>query len=236
MKKKSYFGAIWAIIFLLYTVAVVAVALAVGFKCLEIGFYLSFAFSEICLCTVLVMFLMFGKGTTGFTEWLFAYPRVKRCLPYLGLAMLVSLLGMFLSAIIPWIVIVILFVILYALFLIIAAAHRGTQAAVVELEDKVKETRMFVDLLRVDAQMLYENCEDKEAREVFRQYAEMVRYSDPMSDRALFELEKEVQYETMQASDALKAGDLNAALAHCKQAQTLMSERNQKCKALKGLR
>ena len=236
MKKNSYFGAIWAIIFLLFTAATVAVALIVGIEYLEITFFVSFALAEVCIFTFLVMFLLFGKGSTGFADWFFGYPRIKRSFPYLFLATLVSLVGMALSETAPWFVIVILFVLLYALFLIVASVHRGTQAAIVELEDKVKETRMFVDLLRVDAQMLYENCGDAQAREVFRQFAEMVRFSDPMSDSALFELEKEVQYETMQASDALKAGDLTAALAHCKQAQSLMSERNQKCKALKGLR
>lgn len=236
MKKNLYFGTIWTIVFFLYTGAVMAIAMAVGIEYLETAFFVSFALSEVCLCTLLAMFFMLGRGSTGFMDWFFGAPRIKQCAPYLGLAAIVSLLGMLLSEFVPWAVIVVLFIIPYAAFLILSSFRRATQAAVAELEEKVKDTRMFVDLLRVDAQMLYENCEDKDAREVFRQYAEMIRYSDPISDKALFELEKEVQYETMQAAEALNSGELDAALAHCKRAQSLMSERNQKCKALKGLR
>lgn len=236
MKKNTYFGTIWAIVFFLYTAAVTAVAMAVGIEYFEPAFFVSFALSEVCLCTLLVMFLLLGKGTTGFMDWFFGAQRIKKAAPYLALSAIVSILGMLLSEFVPWAVILVLFLIPYAVFLILCSIYRGTQVAVAELEEKIKDTRMFVDLLRVDAQMLYETCEDKEARETFRQFAEMVRYSDPISDRALFELEKEVQYETMQATEALKSNDLPAALAHCNQAKELLFERNQKCKALKGLR
>lgn len=236
MKKNTYFGTIWAIVFFLYTAAVTAVTAAIGIEYFEMTFFVSFALSEVFLCTLLVMFLLLGRGSTGFMDWFFGARRIKRAAPYLALSAIVSVLGMLLSEFVPWAVILVLFIIPYAVFLVLCSIHRGTQAAVAELEEKIKDTRMFVDLLRVDAQMLYETCRDKEAREIFRQYTEMVRFSDPISDECLFELEKEVQYETLQAAEALKSGDLDAALAHCNQAKELLSERNQKCKALKGLR
>jgi DNA repair ATPase RecN len=48
--------------------------------------------------------------------------------------------------------------------------------------------------------------------------------------------EKEIQFETSNAMDALKQGNLSDALIHCDQASKLLAERNKKCKALKGLR
>ena len=81
--------------------------------------------------------------------------------------------------------------------------------------------------------MLAELCEDAEAKKIFDEFAEAVKYSDPMSNEMLSALEGELQMRVTNAKMLLSDGDTEGAIKACNQAMLLLKERNLKCKALK---
>ena len=98
---------------------------------------------------------------------------------------------------------------------------------------KVSDKTRFIKLLGVDAQMLVEKCSDTETKRECHKFAEAVRYSDPMSSEALFELEKELALTVSQCDKAIEANDFVTAKDLCAKAILQLTERNKKCKALK---
>lgn len=235
-KKEKLFGLLWAILFLLYNGVVAAVLMTSDIAALTPTFWVSLVFAEISLLALLVTLLVLGKTLTVLRDWFFGFPILRHCALYLLLTMVASGLFMGFQDRVVWGIALAVLLLLLAVYLLFALSCLIAKRTVQDIDGGIKEKRLFIDLLRVDAEMLCGYCEDAEAKKPFLKYAEAVRFSDPMSNEALFELEKEIQFETTNAMDALKQGNLSDALIHCDQASKLLSERNKKCKALKGLR
>ena len=108
-----------------------------------------------------------------------------------------------------------------------------TKQTIDEVEDRIADKTAYIKLLRADAAMLETKTTDPELKALCRRFAEDVRYSDPMSCDALFELEKEISLCVADCSDALAKADGNGARAIIERASVLLRERNAKCKALK---
>lgn len=59
------------------------------------------------------------------------------------------------------------------------------------------------------------------------------RYSDPMSNKQLSDIENRIMEEFSMFTDAVLADDLNATESSADEVITLIEERNSKCKLLK---
>ena len=81
--------------------------------------------------------------------------------------------------------------------------------------------------------MIVDKCSDPELKAAFQKLAEDIRYSDPMSNPCLFELEKQITLTVSNADVAVNQKDYANAMLLCNQAKLLLTERNKKCKALK---
>lgn len=124
------------------------------------------------------------------------------------------------------------FVILSVHLVIIITAF-SAKNTIQSIDNKVQDKTNYIKLLRVDAQMLAERCPDPEAKAVFTKFAEAVRYSDPMSNEVLFELERQINDWVYKAQGFLEEGNYAAAISCCNTASNLLTERNYKTKVLK---
>ena len=102
-----------------------------------------------------------------------------------------------------------------------------------EVHNRVSDKTRFLKLLRVDAEMLVEKCSDAELKKQLQALSDAIRFSDPMSNETLFELEKDITLTVSECSKAVENGDFENANELCKKADLLLAERNKKCKALK---
>lgn len=232
-KKEKLFGLLWAALFVLYNGIIAAVLLSTDIEFLTFSFWTALAFAEVSLLVLLIVLLSLGNTLVILRDWFFGYPLIRHCAIYLGLTMFSSTVFMILHTYVTWGVVLGVSLLLLAIYLVFALSCLIAKRAIQEIEGNIKEKRLFIDLLKVDAEMLCAACNDAQAQKIFTEYAELVRYSDPMSAEVLFELEKEVQLQTMKAAEALREDRLEDAIKHCKEAQLLLMERNKKCKALK---
>ena len=81
--------------------------------------------------------------------------------------------------------------------------------------------------------MIAEKSSDPNVKTEFMKFAEDVRFSDPISNENLFELEKEIVFEVNKADSFISVGDSQGALACCQKAKLLLVERNKKTADLK---
>jgi hypothetical protein len=232
-KKEKLFGLLWAALFVLYNGIIAAVLLSTDIEFLTFSFWTALAFAEVSLLVLLIVLLSLGNTLVILKDWFFGYPLIRHCAIYLGLTMFSSTVFMILHTYVTWGVVLGVSLLLLTIYLVFALSCLIAKRAIQEIEGNIKEKRLFIDLLKVDAEMLCAACNDAQAKKIFTEYAELVRYSDPMSAEVLFELEKEVQLQTMKAAEALREDRLEDAIKHCKEAQLLLMERNKKCKALK---
>ncbi|MBE6703603.1 MAG: hypothetical protein E7585_09405 [Ruminococcaceae bacterium] len=105
--------------------------------------------------------------------------------------------------------------------------------AVSAIDKKIKVKTMYIKMLTVDAQVLTTTAGSDELRALANKIYEAVRYSDPMSDAALADVEGRMSEEFSHFSDAVNGADLPAAQASAQKLNTLISERNAKCRLLK---
>lgn len=95
-------------------------------------------------------------------------------------------------------------------------------------ENKVAVKRQFIKDLQIEVEMLAEIESDEEVRQKLTEFAKKIRFSDPMSDSSLSELEDEL------SAKVADIGNSSDSVATIKEAETLLMKRNRKVKALKG--
>ncbi len=101
------------------------------------------------------------------------------------------------------------------------------------IDDKIKAQTFFVKNLTVDAENLMARANTPEAKAVTKKVYEAIRYSDPMSNDNLSDIESRINYEFKAFEMAVKSGDTMVAESQAEELLALINNRNNKCKALK---
>ena len=153
---------------------------------------------------------------------------------YTGLAvMLVAGIICMAIPIIPYWIGVIVCVLVFAF-----SAIRVIKASVVadivsEIDEKVKVKTQFIKLLTADAEHLMSSSKIAELKAEAKKVYEAIRYSDPMTNDALADVEEQIQSEFKFFSQAIKSEDLELAQSVSEGLLSLIDSRNKKCKVLK---
>ncbi|MGN0584683.1 MAG: hypothetical protein ACI4JD_04445 [Ruminococcus sp.] len=115
---------------------------------------------------------------------------------------------------------------------IIAVVNAKTASGKLQAIDKETEIKtQFIRAITAEAENLKAKAESAEAKANVQKVYEALRYSDPMSSDALYEIEMEMQSAFEKFADAVKSGNDGYAEAKC--LIKLTAERNSKCKTLK---
>lgn len=102
-----------------------------------------------------------------------------------------------------------------------------------KIDDKIKTQTQFIKMLTVDSQVLMTSVTNTELKAEAKKVYESIRYSDPMSNPALDEVETQIQNEFVAFADAVKAEDMEVAKVAASELLKMVESRNKKCKALK---
>ena len=95
------------------------------------------------------------------------------------------------------------------------------------VEAKVQKKAFYIRELQADIELLADNESDAAVKAALTQLAEKIRFSDPMSNEQLADLENKI---------SIKAAELKTAsskLEFITELNSLLDERNKKCKILK---
>ncbi len=154
-------------------------------------------------------------------------------------AYIVTILSVILSGIYLFVAVVPDFIVYIAAILVCAVAvisiikAKVAVSVVAGIDEKIKVQTFFIKSLTVDAEHLMNTAKTTELKALAKKVYEAVRYSDPMSNAVLVEVEEKIQNGFSDFANAVEAQDFELASSTADELLSLIDIRNKKCKLLK---
>lgn len=233
MKKYfTVYGICWAIALVVFNVITfVSAANTIGISNAGAGFWVGYVFITIVFVANLVCSFLFFKEEN--------IDKIFLKLPIIYIAYIALIVSLIAGAIamailvIPYWVGIVVDVMILAVYAI-AIVQVNTAADVVsEIDDRVKAQTFFIKSLTADAQTLMSFAQSDDVQTECKKVYESIRYSDPMSNDALAQIDNQIQNEFYVFSGAVKDGDTELVKSSADRIVTLVHERNNNCKLLK---
>ena len=134
---------------------------------------------------------------------------------------------------INWKIPVFLQIVLLAVYAVVAIVSVATRDATKASKDHYQNKAVEMRLSTIDIEMLRDEAKDPELKNQLRRLAEAVRYSDPMTNDFVADVDARIHQETFALQTYCQDGDVEAAKDSCAKLQRLYVERNKKLMATK---
>lgn len=189
-------------------------------------FWTAYAFSIVAFAVQIPLWkLAFNKKETLKSKFL-GIPVIHVGITYLALQLIAFAVFMGIPTLPTWLAVIVCSVILALSALCVISGQAGANE-IDRVEEKIKVKRAFIQFLQVDIEMLAEAETDAETKTSLKKLGEKVRFSDPMSHEMLGELESRI---SAKVEEMKTTADKKALISEI---DTLLTERNKKCKILK---
>lgn len=228
--KMPILAAIFLVCFVTYNVVLFVVS---GFEFHTGTFWTSYAFTLIAFGAVAASGYMARSQDIKLRDWIFGYPVLWHCAVFMAAQLVLSIVFMAFEDGIAWGVAFAVQLVLLAVYAVMVLSCFMSKRTIEEVDTKARVSTTYMKLLQADAEMAAEQSADPAVRSAFLELAEQARYSDPVSNPLLADLEQAITVQLAEAKNYLTNGDEGSARECCKQASMLLLERNKKCKALK---
>ncbi len=193
-------------------------------------FFLSWAFTMAALAAqVYVIRTAFFKGE-GIKSKLYGFPIARVGMIYLAVQAFLGLIFMALGTVVPFWLPLVLYVILMGAALIGLITTEGAREEVERQERKLVKDVGRMKKFRILADTLAREGQIMEAKEALKELAEAFRYSDPVSNEALREIEDTLADDLANLQDAVALLEKENALELCRKTKRDLEERNQLCR------
>lgn len=148
------------------------------------------------------------------------------------LSLILAGIYLFVGVVPDWMVYIAV-VLVYGLAVISILKAKVAVSVVEGIDEKIKVQTFFIKSLTVDAEHLMNTAKTAELKALSKKVYEAVRYSDPMSNAVLVEVEDKIQNGFSDFENAVTSEDLELALSIADELLSLIDIRNKKCKLLK---
>ena len=204
-----------------------------GFADHTATFWVSWVSMLVAFCSLALTTLKMGESGMFMRDWLFGYPIYKHSIIYGVVTLVVSTVFSVLDDAVKWTYAFVPLMLIFAAHIVFVISGFLAKDTIQQINTQVKDKTRFIKLLRADTELMASKCTDQALKQKCVEFAESVRFSDPMSSEALFELEKELAYTISMCDKAIVSNDYGMAEKLLARASILLEERNKKCKALK---
>ncbi len=193
-------------------------------------FWFAYGFMMIAFASQ-VAALMTGRYDMGIETVFFGFPMLKVSVFYFIITTVLSLAFMILVSFgvnVPFVLMFVLEIILlglYAVVFIISLAHKNI---VVEIDKTIKRNVFTIRSLVTDVETLAEACTDMQLKAKLNRLAEDIRYSDPMTNEFVAELDMQMKDVVAELEVYVMDGDYATAESKVRQAQLIVSKRNKR--------
>lgn len=134
---------------------------------------------------------------------------------------------------IPVLVLIIVLVAILAFEIISIIKAMWAIDVVSDMDEKVKTKTYYIRELILDAQNLLAKAKDDEAKKASKKVYEALRYSDPMSNEGLYEIEYNIDLKMKDLKNAIDNEEIDEIKDISDEIILLINQRNNKCKLLK---
>lgn len=221
MKKKGLAYAVLAIVFALFNVIAFFIPTEK-----TATFWIAYAFSAIAFLLQIVIWKLAFKGTDTIKSKFLGIPLLSVGFRYLAIQIVAFAIFMIFPAMPAWIPVVTSSLILGISAICLIGTETGREE-INRVEEKVEKKAFYIKSLQVDVEILADAATDPEIKLALTKLAEAIRFSDPMSNESLADLEATITDKI----NELKA--TNIQLENIAIVESLLTERNKKTKLLK---
>lgn len=189
-------------------------------------FWIVYAFTIIAFAVQIVVWrLAFGKAETPKSRFL-GLPIIHIGIVYLIAQLIAFAVFMANPVLQAWIAVVVSVLILGISAICLIATEAGRDE-INRVEEKVQQKVSYIKVLQADVKILAEQETDKDIKTALAKLIEAIRFSDPMSNEILTEVETQIKNKVAE----LKTAENKSAIIT--ELNLLLTERNKKAKILK---
>ena len=231
-KGFKYYLSIWVILLAVFNVAVfVSPGEAGGYSKFGGAFWVGYIFITLSFIGQLIC-AYFAFKADNLQKFFYNVPVLRISRIGLVLTVTVGTLCMAIPNLPNWIGIILCFAVLaFTAISVIKATAAGDAVSGIDKENESKT--FFIKALSSDAENLISSAKTPELKSEAKKVFEAIRYSDPVSNSVLEEINEQIQNQFSVFSEAVKSKDLNLASASSDELLILIDNRNKKCKLLK---
>ena len=233
MKKGfKYYLSIWVILLAVFNVAVFATpGEAGGYSKFGGAFWVGYIFITLAFIGQLIC-AYFAFKADNLKKFFYNVPLIRISRIGLVLTVILGTLCMAIPNLPNWIgVILCLAILSFTAISVIKATAAGD--IVSGIDEKIESKTSFIKALAADAEALMSGAKTPEIKEEVKKVYEAIRYSDPMSNAVIAEINEQIQNQFSVFADAVKAEDSDLASSSSDELIILIDNRNKKCKLLK---
>ena len=231
-KAFKNYGLIWAIAFVVFNVICFVIPGDVlGMDKFGGAFWSGYVFISLAFVGQLACAYLAFQGDTV-QKMFYNIPLIS--ISYTGLIIMLVAGGavMLIPDLPNWVgIIVCLLVLAFTAMAVIKAKFAAE--VVGQIDEKIKAQTFFIKSLTVDVDCLAAKAKSPEAKAECEKLYEAVRYSDPMSNAALADIEGQITIKFAAFSQGVDADDIKTIKERGAELAILINERNKKCKLLK---
>ena len=225
MKKRfSFYVASWAVLLVLFNVIAFVSPGWIWFEKYGAAFWVGYAFITATFLGQLAC-AWFALKEESATKLFYKLSLITTSYTGLIVTFVIGGLCMLISPLPYWVGVIVCSIVLAANILAVIKAAAAVDE-VQKIDDKVKVQTNFIKSLAVDAEALIGIAKSEVAKAECKKVYEAIRYSDPMSNDTLRELEKKIEDQFAIFSKTLSSENATELLL-------LLGERNRKCRAHK---
>lgn len=222
MKKNTKLAyAVLGIVFILFNVIVFAVPTDK-----TITFWIAYAFTVVAFALQIGIWNAAFKATETLKSKFLGVPIIYVGIVYLVLQLIAFAVFMIFPLIPSWIVVIACALVLGISVICLISADVARDE-INRVEEKVNQKVFYIRELQADVEMLAEQEQNLEIKTSLTRLVEKIRYSDPMSNVALADLEARIREKVT----ALRTDDHKLEIIA--ELDLLLAERNRKAKILK---
>lgn len=190
------------------------------------AFWVAYIFTLIAFVMQPFIWKFAFKDTDTLKSKFLGIPLISVGVIYLLVQIVAVAVFMALSFVPSWIAIVVCILILGLSAVCLIGTETGREE-INRIEHKVSKKVFYIKSLQIDVEMLAKAEVDADTKIALTNLAEKIRFSDPMSDELLAELEAKIRNKF----EELKLAEQKATIIN--ELTLLIEERNKKCKLLK---
>ena len=220
-KNKGMAYAVLAIVFVLFNVIAFAVPTAKTST-----FWIAYVFTTIAFASQIAIWKFAFKGADTLKSKFLGIPLISVGITYLIIQLIAFAIFMAFPIAPTWIAIVVCALILGISAICLIGTETGREE-VGRVEEKVEKKVFYIKSLQVDIEMLASAETNADTKMALTKLAEKIRFSDPMSNEVLADIEAEITAKVKELKTAENKAEIIKVL------DSFITERNKKAKLLK---
>lgn len=227
-KARNTFLIIWAIFFALYNVIVFVVP---NENFGTDNFWVGYALITVALVGNLISSFV-ALNSKSNAKLFNNIPLITTSIVETVISSIAGAIFIAIPGIQSWAVVVVSAVI-FAVSAVVSLIAKSTADTVSDIDDKIKVKTSFIKGITLDAEMLMTSAQNPEIKAELKKVYEAFRYSDPMSNDALNDVEGRIQNQFNLLSEVVIREDKEKVSQMATDLLSLIDYRNKKCKITK---